>query len=663
MRISIHKKSFVILLLVISIFSLNIMISKVFADSDTGYKIEDYKINATVMKNGNVHVVEYLKYYFDYDMNGVYRSILYKYSFNNQPSGMEPTSSRYQADNIENIQVYTSNTSFEFMPESTKENENSINNGMNGVYSVQDRVEDGYRKVIKVYSPVIGGNYKYIKYEYDIIGAVVKYNDSAELYWNFMGKNWDCSISRFDVNVTFEGEHDIANDVVAYTHSYGKVSDPKINSYYVSFYSDNVDTSKAIDARIVFPSTYVDYSTNKVNENYSYDSLYKIENQMKEDKKSYIQSNDILFYTVLLGIILEIIFIVKVVKNYYKKMPRNKDIEYYTSPLDNLDLGEYNYLMNRSYGYANSNLLIATILDLSHKKYLILDCQKKVKKSIFTLSDSEYDYDIKINVEKKLSDLNEYEINIVNYLFNDKIGNIVDIYEFKNREIELNKTFKNLSKSYTGLTGYTRKMGEFNKNSDKKLFTRFSGNLYKLLIGIYLLMVGIIIINYSFISPLDITERVGMATGFVIVNTVMFLIINSIIVYSSSIVVNEQYLNEYKYLRGLKKYLNDYSLIKDKYPIEIALWDRYLVFATIFGIAPKVAKEFKDELLKNGYDEDHIFMTYPMLNVAFNSATINSYAAPSTGSSSTGGYSGGGSGGGGRRWWRRRRFLTLDKVY
>ena len=116
--------------------------------------------------------------------------------------------------------------------------------------------------------------------------------------------------------------------------------------------------------------------------------------------------------------------------------------------------------------------------------------------------------------------------------------------------------------------------------------------------------------------------------------------------------IKEEYYDEYNNLKGLEKYLKEYSLIKDRYPIEIALWDRYLVFATFFGIAKKVAKEFKDELIKN--DEEYIYSNYPILCMSMYSNELSSYAASSTGSSSSGGYSGSGSGGGGgrrRRWW------------
>ena len=46
-------------------------------------------------------------------------------------------------------------------------------------------------------------------------------------------------------------------------------------------------------------------------------------------------------------------------------------------------------------------------------------------------------------------------------------------------------------------------------------------------------------------------------------------------------------------LAGLKKFLLEFSRIDEKGAIEVKMWDEYLIFAQIFGIADKVSKQFK----------------------------------------------------------------------
>ena len=47
-------------------------------------------------------------------------------------------------------------------------------------------------------------------------------------------------------------------------------------------------------------------------------------------------------------------------------------------------------------------------------------------------------------------------------------------------------------------------------------------------------------------------------------------------------------------LAGLKKFLNEFSRIKERQVIEVKLWKEYLIYAQIFGIAKEVANQFKD---------------------------------------------------------------------
>lgn len=103
---------------------------------------------------------------------------------------------------------------------------------------------------------------------------------------------------------------------------------------------------------------------------------------------------------------------------------------------------------------------------------------------------------------------------------------------------------------------------------------------------------------------------------------------------------------------GLKKFLNEFSNIDDRESIEVKLWEEYLIYAQIFGIAKKVAKEFKKlypDVITDEYYNDIIFIhTISYQGVSAASAAksrAESYSAGGGGFSSGGG--GGGSFGGG----------------
>ena len=103
-------------------------------------------------------------------------------------------------------------------------------------------------------------------------------------------------------------------------------------------------------------------------------------------------------------------------------------------------------------------------------------------------------------------------------------------------------------------------------------------------------------------------------------------------------------------ISGLKKYLNDYTLIDKREAIEVALFEEYLMFAQLVGIADKVAKEFKNlypEVIEaSSYQSyDNIVFLNTTMHRGITSANTARSRAESY-SSGGGGFSSGGGGGG-----------------
>lgn len=115
-------------------------------------------------------------------------------------------------------------------------------------------------------------------------------------------------------------------------------------------------------------------------------------------------------------------------------------------------------------------------------------------------------------------------------------------------------------------------------------------------------------------------------------------------------------------LAGLKKYLKEYTLIKDREAIEITVFEEYLMFAQLMGIAKEVAKEFKDlypEIIKqsnfDSYDNIILINSWASRGVSYATTAksrAENYSSGGGGFSSGGGGGasfGGGGGGGGFR--------------
>ena len=120
--------------------------------------------------------------------------------------------------------------------------------------------------------------------------------------------------------------------------------------------------------------------------------------------------------------------------------------------------------------------------------------------------------------------------------------------------------------------------------------------------------------------------------------------------------------NEARKLLGLKKFLLDFTLIKEKEAVEAVLWKEYLVFGALYGIAETVAKQLKDinpQLLEQedgGFDYATLYLILRLNDSLSRSITKASMDAETrtggfgggTSFGGGGGFSGGGAGGGSR---------------
>ncbi|MBQ9399708.1 MAG: DUF2207 domain-containing protein [Bacteroidales bacterium] len=106
---------------------------------------------------------------------------------------------------------------------------------------------------------------------------------------------------------------------------------------------------------------------------------------------------------------------------------------------------------------------------------------------------------------------------------------------------------------------------------------------------------------------------------------------------------------------GFKKFLEDFTLVREKASVEVHMWQEYLVYASLFGIAEKVAKELKD-IDTRVYDQVAVFnslSTYEIMRMtdalsrSITNARYVSSGSYSSYSGSRGGFGGHSSFGGG----------------
>jgi len=106
-------------------------------------------------------------------------------------------------------------------------------------------------------------------------------------------------------------------------------------------------------------------------------------------------------------------------------------------------------------------------------------------------------------------------------------------------------------------------------------------------------------------------------------------------------IVPSDMMEEAKKLKGLKNFLNDFSKIEDREANLVVIWEEYLMYAMIFGIAKKVMKEFKD--LYPDVISEEVYDNFNYIYFISHTSVSNASVSYSSGGGGGGSFGGGGS--------------------
>ena len=124
---------------------------------------------------------------------------------------------------------------------------------------------------------------------------------------------------------------------------------------------------------------------------------------------------------------------------------------------------------------------------------------------------------------------------------------------------------------------------------------------------------------------------------------------------STKYLIDDSMMEEAEQLAGLKNFFKEFTKINEKEPIEVKLWDEYLMFAQIFGMADEVADQFKklypeviEAMNTQNFDYSDLVFIRTLSNTGISTAAAKSAAVAraSSYSGGGGGFSSGGGGGG-----------------
>ena len=220
------------------------------------------------------------------------------------------------------------------------------------------------------------------------------------------------------------------------------------------------------------------------------------------------------------------------------------------------------------------------------------------------------------------------------------------------KELTTKRLKKYLEKNSFKITSIEGKIKEAIQESEESMKNINNGNQ-----KVYTFYSTVSII-FAFFTFFTFALYIPLALAF-LVNAIIALIITL-----QTDKLTQKGIDEKEQWKAFKKYMEDFSLLKDKEVPALEIWEKYLVYATAFGISKKVMKQLKIVYPEINNMDSSMLTTYCYINMmdkvnlgsCFSSSIYS--ATYSSGSGSGGGFSGGGGFGGGRRWWR----WSLDQL-
>lgn len=568
------------------------------------YTLEEAATNITIDPTGLVHVEESISYTFDGDYSEVYRVL-----------EVSP------GESIQNIQGYCSDEACTFRVEQTSE---------------------GYELIGRLPAPTPEKMTFFVSYDH--YGAVKVHNDVSEFHYKLWGEEWEKPLGSLEGNITFPVESE--SELQYWIHPTGYTQIANVEKNVLNIKTDEIPSYQWYEVRVVFPriespnSSFV-----QVDNADGLEEILAIENEYKT-KGSILKGLyglTILFAFITLSVPFFIYF------RYGREPKIDYEAIYEREPPTDSRPAVVNAITQGKIGTPTMDGFTATVMNLANLGYISLRSITSEESRAFGLIKSESE-DILIELaspesyakgEGKLPKLEDFEIDVFNLLKKHASGNKISWAKLK----------KELGKG----TDFYDFVLAWNKKVERhivveKLF-RSTGNKYMIIFGVVTLIAMaayfIILSNYFPSDAFPLASNANLLVALITIFSVVMIIFSGAFEKVLGRWTPEGRLY-YKRWNNFKKYLTDFSALKEHPPESIELWDFYLVYATALGVAEEVLKNMSLVVPAEQMRTSHFYYVHHNFG-QFGSGFGSAYSSSAPSSSGGGGVGGvgGGSGGGG----------------
>lgn len=490
---------------------------------------------------------------------------------------------------------------------------------------------------------------------YRVNDVITKYNDCAELYWQLLGNEFEISANKITGTIKLPANVQHLEDLKVWGHTKYLNGEVKVvSSDTVEFNLNNYKSKNYVEVRLAMPTyLFEKVSSENISQEEKLDDIIKEETEWANEANARRDRRNknfklLILATILVNTSIGIMFSKKIKKNkqFLEKNPNilpEQQLEYYRELPDKEETPLEAVFILKT-GYKQSclpNVFSATILNFALKGYIRIEQEGKTIKILLNkIKTDELTGDEKKVLEILRAASNNNELTMVEL---EKY-----IKNYPSKLMNLNSTFEKVSKTQAS------EKGKFDTNRFNKQIVYAEKNVGYIFILIIIIIASIFTIGYAYknVQGMLITCTI-ISLAFFIVVTIINLILNLKITTSFN-GFTQKGINEQEQWKAFKKYMEDFSYLDEKEVPELVLWEKYLVYATAFGIADKVLKQLKvkyPELNNQDTISDMILFNAMYNSNGFNTNFINSISTStsrmysstySSGSGVGGGFSGGG---------------------
>ena len=503
---------------------------------------------------------------------------------------------------------------------------------------------------------------------YTVEGAIGKYTDYSQLYWQFVGEDFEIDAKKITGTIILPNEANNKEEIRVWGHTKGLNGEIyATDNDKIEFTINDFKAGTYVEIRTLFPNYILN---EEVKREYNHEILGTVldeeEDWANEANRIRGRRNLLVVLYYLVVIIISILLIINIIKKIKliatrKLIKPSQEITYFREiPREDASPGEAVYLLRKAKGKLQSNdigkIFSATILNFSLKKLIEVEEKQneKGKEEIYIkLKDKEGILNLKNKDEKAVG---EFLISAFGGRENTEIS-VKELEKFIKKSSPTN--ILNIQQRIG--SGFNRKLIEL-KIIDKEAKSNYENESGKQAVKISLILMVICL-------GILIIEKLGdlAIIGTIAFEVIFFLniIISGIAIYKINF-YTQQGIDEIEKWRGLKKYMEEFSLLNEKEVPEIAIWEKFLVYATAFGIADKVLKQLKIVYpdIENSINVNTYPYMYLMIHTNFSRSFSNAISSSmSSAYSSASGGGGGFSGGGGGRSEAGGRRSAEDKTF